>query len=221
MEWASAQRHHVFSFWGNVQLSQVIPCNQLVTLSTNKHCYSGYQLHVVVNAKIHFIGHCQFTFTLFWHVQHVFFSVIIALIVIYIIVHIVSSANSLQIAYYYLLHDNINTLNIYANDKTSNSRKYVYVNSLAKFLQVRLKTPISLFKTHLLVTLLHFSRGGGEESEESKTPKCTDSIANINFSIRFRMGASLPSVTVSLARERCDRAGEGVGWVVGTFFFKY
>ena len=42
-----------------------------------------------------------------------FFSVIIALIVIYIIVHIVPSANSMQIAYYYLLHDNINDLNIH------------------------------------------------------------------------------------------------------------
>ena len=51
----------------------------------------------------------------------------------------------------------------------------------------------------------------------SKTPKCTDSIANINFSIHFWMGASLQSVTVSLARERSDRAGEGIGWVVGTF----
>ena len=39
---------------------------------------------------------------------NMFFSVsyIIALIVIYIIVHIVPSANSMQIAYYYLLHDN-------------------------------------------------------------------------------------------------------------------
>ena len=52
-----------------------------------------------------------------------------------------------------------------------------------------------------------FSRGGGV----SKTPKYTDSIANINFSIHFRKGARLPSVTVSLARERSDRAGEGCG----------
>ena len=43
-----------------------------------------------------------------------FSSVIIALIVIYINVHIVPSANSMQVlvAYYYLLHDNINDLNI-------------------------------------------------------------------------------------------------------------
>ena len=35
LERASTQRHHVFSFFGNVRLTQVIPGNQLVTLSTN------------------------------------------------------------------------------------------------------------------------------------------------------------------------------------------
>ena len=79
----------------------------------------------------------------------------------------------------------------------------------------------------MLVTLLihplaypAFSRGGGERS---KTPNVPTVLLTLTF--RSIFGATLLSVTVSLARERSDRAEGGCGWgylppMVGTFFSK-
>ena len=76
----------------------------------------------------------------------------------YIIVHIVSSENSMQAAYYYLLRHNINDSNI--SDKRQTTKHQIrgnkFVRASSQSLCILcLKSPISIFKTYLLVTLLH------------------------------------------------------------------